>query len=108
MDAEGGAQVSPKELCTKLMAAAQAQGAELKIGSVEGIKLEKDGPGGELDTVTGVVVDGAVLPCDAVLITMGPWSSRAEDWLGGGMPIPIAGLKSTSVTLRSNHEVAPF
>jgi hypothetical protein len=38
MDADGGAQVAPLELCTKLADAAIANGATLRIGKVEGIR----------------------------------------------------------------------
>ena len=40
MDEDGGAQVAPLELCTKLMEAAVAAGAELRIGKVGGIVTE--------------------------------------------------------------------
>ena len=40
MDEDGGAQVAPLELCTKLMEAAVAAGAELRIGKVQGIVTE--------------------------------------------------------------------
>jgi glycine/D-amino acid oxidase-like deaminating enzyme len=108
MDQDGGAQVAPLELCTKLMAAAQANGAKLVIGKVEGVEksaAEEDG----LERVTGVVVDGAVLPADAVAVTMGPWASLAEDWFGG-MPVPITGIKSTSIVFKSADPdaVEPF
>jgi glycine/D-amino acid oxidase-like deaminating enzyme len=40
LDKDGGAQVAPQELCTKLMDAAVANGATLRIGTVEGLEKE--------------------------------------------------------------------
>jgi glycine/D-amino acid oxidase-like deaminating enzyme len=139
MDADGGAQVAPFELCTKLMAAAQAAGAKLVIGSVEGISKRPaaaaaptsttstttSGGGGSgegvaaaeaaeeassaLDEVTGVVLgDGSAVAGDAVVVCLGPWSSRAAAWLN--LQVPITGIKSTSVVFQSpdGQDVEPF
>ena len=48
--ASRGAQGAPYELCTKLMDAAVAAGAPLRIGPVEGVD-EGGGEGGALDKV---------------------------------------------------------
>lgn len=129
MDDSGGAQVAPHELCTKLMQAAQEAGAKLVIGSVESVSKQPaasasdaatdsssggssgssigGGSGGGLEEVTGVVLaDGTTVPGDAVVVCMGPWSSRAADWLG--LDVPITGIKSTSVVFQSETEVEPF
>lgn len=45
-----GAQVAPLELCTKLIDAAVAEGAELLIGAAEGVQTEPDG---DIERVTG-------------------------------------------------------
>lgn len=45
-----GAQVAPLELCTKLIDAAVAEGAELLIGAAEGVETEADG---DIERVTG-------------------------------------------------------
>ena len=115
--------VAPLELCVKLMDAAVANGAKLVIGSVEGIETTSGADGGT-SAVTGVlVVSGGddneaptfttttsttTLPCDAVVVAMGPWSSRAQDWLG--LEVPITGIKSTSVVFRAaaGAAVEPF
>ena len=83
MDKEGGAQVAPYELCTKLMEAAVAAGAELRIGKVEGIVTEAEAEaegGGE--RVTAVRVDGEEVPCSQFVCTVGPWAALAQDWCG--------------------------
>lgn len=105
MDATGGAQVAPYELCTKLMEAAIAAGAELRIGAAEGVKTRTDEAG--LQCVEGVVVDGETVPADKVCVCMGPWAALAEDWFG--MPVPMTGIKSTSIVFkRDDVKVEPF
>lgn len=91
MDQDGGAQVAPHELCTKLMNAAVAGGAELRIGSVTGVEKTEG-------RVSAVLVDGAAVPCSALAVTMGPWSTLAQDWFD--IPVPMTGIKSTSVVFR--------
>ncbi len=58
------------------MAAAKRLGAELRMGTVEGLSRSLDDA-----ALTGVVVDGAVLEADAVVVAMGPWSILACGWL---------------------------
>jgi len=143
MDADGCAQVDPKELCEKLMAQAVEQGAKLVMGTVKGVQksttstktptetksksktMDEDNEQ-VLEQVEGVLVDYedglspdgggsssspddggggggggglSLVPCDAVVVAMGPWSSMAQDWLG--LPVPITGIKSTSVVFKS-------
>lgn len=100
--------MAPIELCEKLMAAAQAKGAKLVIGTVQGVGLRASpsATGGEVSEVKSVIVDGAEIAADAVVVTMGPWAACAEDWFG--LKIPITGVKSTSLTFASATPVAPF
>ena len=103
MDQDGGAQVAPLELCTKLMDAAVANGAELRIGNVQGV--EKSGDEDD-NSVSGVKVDGEVVPCKAFVCTMGPWAALAQDWLD--IPVPMTGIKSTSIVFKDEKkEVEP-
>jgi glycine/D-amino acid oxidase-like deaminating enzyme len=81
------AQVNPGPFAAALMAAATAEGAELRLGTVRG--LARDG-----GTIKGVAVDGDVIAADAVVIAMGPWSVLAAQWL----PLPpVFGLKGHSL-----------
>lgn len=110
------AQVTPLELTTKLMEAAQARGAELRIGAVAGVSTapvagvseggEEKGEGGDGERrVTGVLLgDGEEIPCDRVIVAMGPWSCLAEDWFG--IPVPMQGIKSTSIVFTGSEAVA--
>lgn len=94
MDADGGAQVAPLELCTKLADAAVANGATLRIGTVQGIRTRPSAAGASgvassesdpLEEVCGVVVDGEEIECSAFVVTMGPWACLAQDWFD--MPV---------------------
>eukprot|EP00439_Symbiodinium_sp_Y106_P074572 s292_g14.t1 len=91
-----GAQVAPLELCTKLMDAAVEAGAELRIGTAEGVETAEDG---DIERVTGVIVDGETLPADKVCVCLGPWAALAQDWFG--MPVPMTGVKSSSIVFKS-------
>ena len=105
MDQDGGAQVAPLELCTKLMDAAVAAGAELRIGKVEGIVTDAEAEGGQ--RVTAVKVDGEELACSQFVCTMGPWAALAQDWFD--IPVPMTGIKSTSIVFKdTSAEVEPF
>jgi len=108
MDKDGGAQVAPLELCTKLMEAAVAAGAELRIGKVEGIvtETETEAEGGG-ERVTAVRVDGEAVACSQFVCTMGPWAALAQDWFD--MPVPMTGIKSTSIVFKdTTADVEPF
>jgi glycine/D-amino acid oxidase-like deaminating enzyme len=87
------AQVHPAQFTHALMQAALAGGAQLRLGCVEGIELADA-------AVRGVRVDGHILPANAVVIAMGPWSGSAASWLP-----PVAGLKGHSITLRPSTPV---
>jgi glycine/D-amino acid oxidase-like deaminating enzyme len=84
------AQVHPARFTAALVAAAQALGAELRAGTVEGLVAS----GG---VVRGVAVDGAAIEADAVVLAMGPWTGR----VAGRLLPRIAGLKGYSVTLEA-------
>ncbi|GLC75000.1 hypothetical protein PLESTF_001582200 [Pleodorina starrii] len=77
-DPSNTAQVHPHKLTTALLESALTRGSRLLRGCVEGLRLEDVEGGGR--RVTGVVVDGAVLPADVAVIALGPWSGAARDW----------------------------
>jgi glycine/D-amino acid oxidase-like deaminating enzyme len=93
---ETTAQVHPGQFTAALMQAAQAQGAELRLGQVTGI-AHHEGP-----AVKGVEVDGEIIKSDAVVIAMGPWSILAAEWL----PLPaVYGLKGHSLIFDTGARV---
>jgi glycine/D-amino acid oxidase-like deaminating enzyme len=82
------AQIHPAQFTTALMEAARARGAALRRGVVEDFAA-RDG------AARGVRVDGAPLEADAVVLALGPWTSRVA-----GRRLPrVQGLKGYSVTL---------
>jgi glycine/D-amino acid oxidase-like deaminating enzyme len=92
---ETTAQVDPGQFTAAMMRAAVAQGAELRRGRVTGIALHGS-------RAKGVMVDGAVVDGDAVVIAMGPWSVLAARWL----PLPrVFGLKGHSLVFDTGAAV---
>jgi glycine/D-amino acid oxidase-like deaminating enzyme len=91
------AQVHPREFTAAMMRAAQAQGAELRLGRVTGVTRDRGGA-----RVRGVEVDGEIVEGDAVVIAMGPWSIVAAQWL----PLPpVFGLKGHSLVFDTGTSV---
>jgi glycine/D-amino acid oxidase-like deaminating enzyme len=79
------AQVHPARFTTALIDAARARGAALRIGVVQGV-VQRDG------VARGVTVDGVTLEADAVVLALGPWTSRVA--LGLRLP-RVYGLKGS-------------
>ena len=95
--ADTTAQVHPGAFTAALMRAAQAQGAELRLGEVTGI-AGRQGAG----RVRGVAVAGEIVEGDAVVIAMGPWSLLATRWL----PLPaVFGLKGHSLVFETGTAI---
>jgi glycine/D-amino acid oxidase-like deaminating enzyme len=91
------AQVHPGQFTAAMTRAAEAQGAELRIGQVTGIMRGKGGT-----TAIGVEVDGQTIEGDAVVVAMGPWSVLAAQWL----PLPpVFGLKGHSLVFETGTRV---
>ena len=49
-------------------------------------------------------MDGEHLECDAVVIAMGPWASKASEWLA--TQFPIEGQKYHSIVLRPRQQMS--
>ncbi len=85
---ETTAQVDPARFTGALVAGAQARGAALRMGVVERVVIDGGG-------ARGVVVTGATLEADAVVLALGPWTSH----VAGALLPRVHGLKGYSVTL---------
>jgi glycine/D-amino acid oxidase-like deaminating enzyme len=86
---ETTAQVHPEKFTAALLDAARARGATLRMGVVQGVVQDSG-------AAPGVTVDGATLEADAVVLALGPWTSR----VARGLDVPtVYGLKGYSVTL---------
>jgi glycine/D-amino acid oxidase-like deaminating enzyme len=94
---ETTAQVHPGRFTAAMMQAAQARGAELRIGRVTDVVR------GSAGRVEGVVVDGETIGGDAAVIAMGPWSILAAAWL----PLPaVFGLKGHSLVFDTGAKLS--
>lgn len=89
--------VEPRAFTTGLMRAAEAQGAELRQGTVSGLVRDASG------AARGVMLeDGGTVEGDAVVIAMGPWSILATRWL----PLPgVWGFKGHSLVFRTGDAI---
>lgn len=68
-----------------LSTSAQQSGTQVRIGTVAGIAALQG------DTVR-VTLENGVVECGQVVIALGPWSRRAESWLGAYIPVdPLKG-----------------
>jgi glycine/D-amino acid oxidase-like deaminating enzyme len=88
--------VEPRTFTAGLMRAAEAEGAELRLGAVAG--LARAG-----SAVSGVVLQsGESVEGDAVVIAMGPWSILASRWL----PLPaVFGFKGHSLIFETGAAI---
>ena len=92
---EDTAQVHPALFTAAMMHTAQQHGAELRLGTVTGVRQSAE-------RVTGVEVTGEIIEADAVVIAMGPWSILAAAWL----PLPVVyGLKGHSLVFETGDAV---
>jgi glycine/D-amino acid oxidase-like deaminating enzyme len=91
------AQVQPAAFTAGMMRAAEARGAQLRIGQVTGLLRH----GAE---VIGLDIGGERLEGDVVVIAMGPWSVLAAGWLA--LPA-VFGLKGHSLIFRTEAPIPP-
>ena len=89
------AQVPPAAFTVGMMRAAEARGAELRLGRVTGLLRRGE-------DVMGVDLDGEAIEADAVVIAMGPWSVLAAQWLS--LPL-VFGLKGHSLVFETGTAI---
>ena len=81
----GHAALDSYQYTMALAEAAKRRGARLLQGKVCGLEHTNG-------RVTGVQLEDGVVSCDWVVLAMGPWSRRAEPWLGVYIPVdPLKG-----------------
>ena len=93
----GNHAVDSHDLTEAFAAAAEKMGSTVRAGNVRNL----EGGGGKIDRV--ILADGEI-SCGQVVMAMGPWSRRAESWLG--VYIPVDPLKGEIIRLENNGE--PF
>src|SRR4051812_44915764 len=92
---ETTAMVNPRGFTSGVMRAAEQHGARLRIGEVTGLVRRGD-------AIEGVELDGETISADAIVITLGPWSLRAAQWLR----VPgVLGMRSPSLVYDTEKDV---
>jgi len=89
---ESGADLEPYRLLLALAQQSEKLGATFQHGSVRGLKRQ----GGR---VKAVLLDNGEIPCEHVVLSMGPWSGEASSWLG--TPVPIRPNKGQILRLQA-------
>jgi len=92
------AQVNPKELVDAMWSFAEGKGSTFRKGIVEGLEYAGD-DGSRAKRVTGVVIDGAIVPAESVVMSMGPWGSVLQQ----AMDCTMLGVKYHSVLMRTGR-----
>ena len=93
---EESAAVEAYRLSVAVMQAAEKLGAVLRHGNAVGIKRNGSRPEAVLTE------SGEEIPCDTVVVAMGPWSTDAASWLD--FPVPVWPLKGQIVRLEMPGE----
>ena len=83
--------VEPYRYCLALLEAAEKMGLTFRHGQVSGLKFHGD-------RVTAVQLAKEELPCETVVIAMGPWTGNAASWVG--IDLPVKPLKGQILRLR--------
>ena len=92
---EGIRQVEPYQYTLALAQAAEKSGAVIRNGTVRGLKHTGS-------RITGVLTETGEIDCDTLVLAMGPWTSKAGEWLG--TPIPVEPLKGQILRLQADEE----
>ena len=103
-------QVNPTELTNSLLnAASQLGNVKLEINSVKSMSTTTRTDDGQrrLEYIHFESGDSIQVLDDDVIVALGPWSCRLEDWLGGDdkespVPVPLEGVLSTSMIWKKN------
>ena len=73
-------QADAYRLTLAYIGAAESLGVEVRYTEVT--DLQKNG-----DRITGVQTAEGIVPCDAVVLAMGAWTSNASDWIKTSIPV---------------------
>lgn len=97
--AGAAAQVTPAELTSRMIEEAVKKGAKVVADTAIGCEIGGDGK------VKGIKLQNHdPIECDKMIVTLGTWSGViCEDWFS--TPIPMQGIKSTSVVYNDIPEI---
>jgi glycine/D-amino acid oxidase-like deaminating enzyme len=97
------AQITPSEFVSKMLES-QRDRIRVVLGTCTGVETAPAGDAEDsnrrvvavkyVDQTTG---DEVRLPCDAFIVSNGPWACQAEEWFPGFVQLPMEGVKSTSI-----------
>lgn len=96
---EPPSQLDPYRFTLALLAASERGGAEVRAGSVGGIRST-------CGRVEGVILEDETLAADVVILAAGPWSGEVGEWVG--LPVPVEPLKGQIVKVRPASPVRDF
>jgi glycine oxidase len=78
--------LDPYRYALGLLLAAEKAGTRMRHGTVQGLAFQGD----RIRSVR--LGDGEEIPCDALVLAMGPWACDAASWLGTDLPVePLKG-----------------
>mmetsp|Transcript_8370 Transcript_8370/g.12144 ORF Transcript_8370/g.12144 Transcript_8370/m.12144 type:complete len:440 (+) Transcript_8370:46-1365(+) len=98
------AQITPKEFVQKMI---EKGGINVVLGECTGVQTEGDADEKKVVGVTYIdrnTKEECVLDADAVVISAGPWSCKAEDWFDKAVELPMEGVKSTSIVWKQRGD----
>ncbi|RUS32160.1 FAD dependent oxidoreductase [Jimgerdemannia flammicorona] len=100
------AQLHPLKFTNTLMQLAIARGAELMITTVDGFEFHDNDDRRQVRgvRVTGQTCNTEFIPCDDVIIAMGPWSGLTSSWLPHR--VAVSGSRVHSVILKPTAPVS--
>ncbi len=96
------AQITPREFVQKMI---EKSGVPVILGECVGVETTSSD-----NKVTGVkyidreTKEEITMEADAVVVSAGPWSCKAEDWFDT-IDLPMEGVKSTSIVWKQKDEV---
>ena len=89
---QGTADVEPYRFILALAQASENRGATIRHGRVTGLRREGS-------RVSSVILENGEIPCERVVLAMGPWSEELSSWLN--FPIKVGPLKGQILRLRA-------
>ena len=86
--------LDPYKLSLALLQASEYMGTTMRHGLVDGVEFRGD-------EVTAVRIGEEKIPCDAVVVAMGPWSGNVSSWVN--VKVPVEPLKGQILRLDAGN-----
>jgi len=88
------AQITPKEFVEKMI---EKSAVDVVLGECVGMETTDENKIAGVKYIDRGTKEECVLEAEAVVISAGPWSCKAEDWFDNAVELPMEGVKSTSI-----------